>query len=53
LQATRPKPCGKDLWLTRIEVGSEIDDLIHGTDSMKHAKVENNEQKRSQVIGAP
>jgi hypothetical protein len=42
-----------DLWVTRIEVGSEIDDNTNGTVSMKGAKFEINGQERSQVIGTP
>jgi hypothetical protein len=42
-----------DLWVTRIEVGSEIDDLTNGTVSMKGAKFEINGEERSQVMGTP
>ncbi len=43
----------QDLWVTRIEVGSEIDDLTNGTVSMNGVKFEVNGEERSQVIGTP
>lgn len=43
----------ENLWVTRIEVGSEIDDLTNGTVSMRGAKFEINGQERSQVLGTP
>jgi hypothetical protein len=39
-----------DLWLTRMEVGSEIDDNTSGEVSMKGVTFEVNGQKRSQVF---
>jgi hypothetical protein len=41
------------LWLTRMEVGSEIDDDTAGTVSMKSVSFEVNGESRSQVIGTP
>lgn len=41
----------RDLWLTRMEVGSEIDDNTSGTVSMRGVTFEVNGQARSQVIG--
>lgn len=42
-----------ELWLTRMEVGSEIDDDTSGTVSMKGVSFEVNGMSRSQVIGTP
>jgi hypothetical protein len=41
------------LWLTRMEVGSEIDDNTSGTVSMRGITFEVNGENRSQVIGVP
>lgn len=41
----------RDLWLTRMEVGSEIDDNTSGTVSMRGVTFEVNGESRSQVIG--
>jgi hypothetical protein len=43
----------RDLWLTRMEVGSEIDDNTSGTVSMRGVTFEVNGESRSQVIGTP
>lgn len=42
-----------ELWVTRLEVGSEIDDDTSGTVSMSGITFEINGQERSQVIGTP
>jgi len=41
----------KDMYLTRLEVGSEIDDMTKGTVSMKNITFEVNGEKRSPVFG--
>lgn len=41
----------KDMWLTRLEVGSEIDDETKGSVSMKNITFEVNGQSRSPVFG--
>lgn len=43
----------KDLWVTRMEVGSEIDDNTAGTVSMRGVTFEVNGETRSQVVGTP
>jgi hypothetical protein len=43
----------RDLWVSRVEVGSEIDDNTSGTVSMKSVIFEVNGMNRSQVIGTP
>lgn len=50
---TNNRNYSKDLWLTRIEVGSEIDDNTSGTVSMKGVTFEINGEQRSQVFGTP
>jgi hypothetical protein len=40
-----------DLWVTRLEVGSEIDDLTQGTVTMQNITFEVNGQSRSPVFG--
>jgi len=40
----------KDYWVTRLEVGSEIDDMTKGTVTMKNVTFEVNGQKRSPVF---
>ena len=40
-----------ELWLTRMEVGSEIDDDTSGTVSMNNITFQVNDQIRSAVIG--
>ncbi len=40
-----------DLWVTRLEVGSEIDDNTRGTVKMQGVTFEVNGQSRSEVIG--
>jgi hypothetical protein len=40
-----------DLWVTRLEVGSEIDDLTQGTVTMRNITFEVNGQSRSPVFG--
>ena len=41
----------KDMYLTRLEVGSEIDDLTKGSVSMKNITFEINKETRSPVFG--
>jgi len=41
----------KDMYLTRLEVGSEIDDMTKGSVSMKNITFEINGEKRSPVFG--
>lgn len=41
----------KDMWLARLEVGSEIDDNTKGTVSMKNITFSINGEKRSPVFG--
>lgn len=41
----------QDMYLTRLEVGSEIDDLTKGSVSMKNITFEINGEKRSPVFG--
>jgi hypothetical protein len=43
----------RDLWVTRLEVGSEIDDNTSGTVSMRGITFEINGESRSQIIGMP
>ncbi len=50
LKSSRQYP--DTLWLTRIEVGSEIDDNTSGTVSMRGVTFEVNGESRSQVIGS-
>ena len=45
------KGYSKDLWVSRLEVGSEIDDNNKGTVTMKNVEFEVNGQKRSPVFG--
>ena len=45
------KGYSKDLWVSRLEVGSEIDDNTKGKVSMKNVEFEVNGQKRSPVFG--
>jgi hypothetical protein len=40
-----------DLWVTRLEVGSEIDDETQGTVTMQNITFEVNGQSRSPVFG--
>lgn len=48
---TNQRGYSKTLWLTRMEVGSEIDDNTSGTVSMRGITFEVNGERRSQVIG--
>jgi hypothetical protein len=43
----------KDFWVTRLEIGSEIDDETQGTVTMKGITFEVNGQNRSAIIGTP
>jgi len=45
------KGYSKDLWVARLEVGSEIDDNTKGKVTMKNVEFEINGQKRSPVFG--
>ena len=41
----------QDMWVTRLEVGSEIDDNTKGSVSMKNVTFEVNKETRSPVFG--
>jgi hypothetical protein len=43
----------KEMWVSRLEVGSEIDDETQGTVTMKGITFEVNGQSRSAIIGNP
>jgi hypothetical protein len=45
------KGYSKDLWVARLEVGSEIDDLTKGKVTMQNVEFEVNGEKRSPVFG--
>jgi hypothetical protein len=45
------KGYSKDLWVSRLEVGSEIDDNTKGKVTMRNVEFEINNQKRSPVFG--